>query len=411
MIALVNPCYQETIKIVNLTKLDIEQALTNQEFELHYQPKVSFLRGEISGAECLIRWNHPKHGFVSPELFIPLAEEADLITAITAQIVSMAIDAVVELKAEGFEGSLATNTSPLDFQTDTILSILKQALDQKKITPRDLQIELTETATLDNQEQIMSRLGEVTDLGFKLVMDDFGTGYSSIDLLSQLPFSALKVDQGVIGRMAGSTKNLNIVNMIINMARTLRMDVVAEGIEDRSAYQFLAYAGCLEAQGYWISKPLPLSEFKALINKRPRYPSSHSGMIYHAHMNNVYFRKSVLDAVLFSNSNIDLDMASVADPDIQFEPRKTRLGQWYFGIGQELSDRPSFQAIEEPHRRMHELGAELLKQKFSNSHEQILAFNASFEAVNKCLHVLEAELMAEERARLLEESNSGSFAA
>ena len=93
---------------MNLTKLDIEQALTNQEFELHYQPKVSFLRGEISGAECLIRWNHPEHGFVSPELFIPLAEEADLITAITAQIVSMAIDAVVELKAEGFEGSLAT---------------------------------------------------------------------------------------------------------------------------------------------------------------------------------------------------------------------------------------------------------------------------------------------------------------
>lgn len=389
---------------MNIEKQAIEQALANQEFELQYQPKVSFLTGCISGAECLIRWNHPDKGLVSPDHFIPLAEKTGLISEITAQITLLAIKAIKELRAEGFDGSLAINTSPLDFETNTIIDILQSALDQKEISPSDIQIELTESAALDSQDSVLDRLHQLTAMGMKLVMDDFGTGYSSIDLLSQLPFSALKVDQGVIGRMTGSTKNLNIVNMVINMARTLRMDVVAEGIESKHAYHFLAYAGCLEAQGYWISKPLPFDAFKDFVASKPKYPSSHIGMIYHAHMNNCYFRKSVLDAAFYANSNIDLDMASVAKPDIHFEPKKTRFGEWYFGAGQDLSDRPSFQAIEDPHRKMHEIGEGLFKSKFENPNAMILAFNEAFETVNRRLHVLEAELMAEESAKLLAEA-------
>ena len=385
---------------MNITAPDIQRALANQEFEIHYQPKVNFLKGCVSGAECLIRWNHPDKGMVPPDLFIPLAEEVGLISEITNQIVLVAIDAVKKLKEDGLEGCLAINTSPLDFQSSAIIDILQQSLDQNDISPGEIQIELTETATLGKQDEILGRLHQVTEMGFKLVMDDFGTGYSSIDLLSQLPFSALKIDQGVIGRMAGSTKNVNIVNMIINMTRTLRMDVVAEGIEDKSAYHFLAYAGCLEAQGYWISKPLSFNEFKKFVGSDPHYPSSQLGMIYHAHLNNVYFRKSVLDAALYANGKIDLDMASVANPDIHFEPKNTRLGQWYFGIGQELSNRPYFQAIEEPHREMHEIGKKILNSNFENLNEMILAFNKAFENVNKNLHFLEAELMAEESLKL-----------
>ena len=389
---------------MDIKKQDIERALANQEFELLYQPKVNFLKGRVSGAECLIRWNHPERGLVSPDLFIPLAEETDLIREITAQITLSAIQASKDLRAEGFDGSLAVNTSALDFETNAIIDILQHALDHDEISPQDIQIELTESAALDNQSDVLARLDRIIDMDMKLVMDDFGTGYSSIDLLSQLPFSALKIDQGVIGRMEGSTKNLNIVNMVINMARTLRTDVVAEGIEDKNAYHFLAYAGCVEAQGYWISKPLSLEEFKDFVGDNPSYPSSHVGMIYHAHMNNVYFRKSVLDAALYANSSIDLDMASVAKPDIHFEPKNTRLGEWYFGSGQELSDRPSFQAIEEPHRRMHQIGKELFKSKFENSYAMVVAFNEAFENVSQCLNVLEAELIAEESAKLVEEA-------
>jgi len=385
---------------MNIKKPDLEHALANQEFELHFQPKVNFLKGSISGAECLVRWNHPVNGLIPPDLFIPLAEKTGLISEITAQITLTAIAAIQDLKEVGFKGCLAVNTSPLDYKTSAIVDILHNALQESKISVEDLQIELTESATFENQDEILDRLNQVTAMGFKLVMDDFGTGYSSIDLLSRLPFSAIKIDQGVIGRMAGSSKNLNIVNMVINMARTLRMDVVAEGIEDKNAYHFLAYAGCIEAQGYWISKPLTLDEFKLFLENKPSYPSSHLGMIYHAHLNNVYFRKSVLDAVLYANGKIDLDMASVEKPDIHFEPRNTRLGQWYFGIGQELVNRPHFQAIEEPHRKMHEIGAKLLELNADNTNEMILAFNESFEKVNKSLHLLEAELMAEENAKL-----------
>jgi len=381
---------------MSVTTQNIEKALQDKAFTLHYQPKVNFLTGKISGAEALVRWKNSDKGFVSPDEFIPLAEETGLITEITAQLIPITIDAIQKLKIDEFSGSIAMNTSPLDFSSYKILDILQTAFDQKQIVPNDIQIELTETATMENKDSIIPRLHDLTDMGVKLAMDDFGTGYSSIDLLSQLPFSTLKVDQGVIRRMASSAKNLNIVNMIINMARTLRMHVVAEGIEDHHSYRFLTYAGCLEAQGYWISKPLLFEDFQALIQEKPQWPSSHLGMVYHAHMNNVYFRKSVLDAVLYSNCGVVNEMSSVTQPDIQFEAEDTRLGQWYFGIGQELSDREHFKDIEKPHRRMHSIGKKLLSGNSYDRSMLIMQFNEAFEEVNRALHALEAELIAEE---------------
>ena len=153
---------------MNITTQEIEAALARQEFELQYQPKVNFLKGRISGAECLIRWNHPVKGFISPDEFIPLAEKAGLITDVTAQITLTAIRAIKELRGSGFEGSLAINTSPLDFKTSVIIDILQNALVQKEISQHDLQIELTETATINNRDDILSRLHQLTDMGLKL---------------------------------------------------------------------------------------------------------------------------------------------------------------------------------------------------------------------------------------------------
>ena len=393
---------------IDITLEDLEQAIAEKAFTLHYQPKVNFLTGHISGAEALIRWHDPEKGFISPDIFIPLAEENDKITQITLQIITLAIEAVQSLKAQGLDLAIAVNTSPVDFMSDQILTLLQAALDDKKITPQDLKIELTETATLGDEDKIISNLTLLTTMGFELVMDDFGTGYSSIDLLSRLPFSTLKVDQGVIRRMACSTKSLNIVNTVINMARTLRMHVVAEGIEDHNSYRFLAYAGCLEAQGYWVSKPLPFDEFQNFVRTNPVYPSTHLGMIYHAHMNNTYFRKSVLDAVMYSNCGISEEMQSVTRPDIEFEPRKTRVGKWYFGIGQELSDRSSFQAIETPHKKMHEIGKALFAKGQGDKSALILEFNTAFEQLDEALHTLEAELMAEESCRVWQKATEVS---
>ena len=383
-----------------VTKKQIEKALEDKAFTLHFQPKVSFLTGWISGAEALVRWEDPKKGFISPDEFIPVAEQSGLITEISVQIFPIAVQALQTLKKEGFDGSIAVNTSPLDFISGHLPLLIQDCLTHKQVLPGDIQIELTETARISNDSDILSRLHDLTSMGVPLIMDDFGTGYSSLDLLSQLPFSALKVDQGVIRRMAGSTKNLNIVNMMINVARTLRMHVVAEGIEDHHAYRFLAYAGCMEAQGYWISKPLPFEEFKILVRRNLQWPSTHLGMIYHAQMNNAYFRKSILDALLYASCGVREEMASVTRPDIQFDSEKTRLGQWYYGAGQELVGNVHFKAIEAPHRRMHEIGALLFKDAYAGNNGRtenlILKFNQAFEDVNRQLHLLEAALIAEE---------------
>lgn len=400
---------KEEAKMVT-TRKNIEKALEDGHFTLHYQPKVSFLTGSICGAEALLRWEDPVLGMIPPDEFIPVAEREGLIAEITAHIFPMAVRALQTLKGDGFDGSIAVNTSPLDFISGHIPLLIQDCLAHKQILPSDIQIELTETARVGDDRATLSHLYDLTSMGVPLIMDDFGTGYSSLDLLSQLPFSALKIDQGVIRRMAGSTKNLNIVNMMINVARTLRMHVVAEGIEDHHAYRFLACAGCMEAQGYWISKPLPFEEFKILVRGNPRWPSTHLGMIYHAQMNNAYFRKSVLDALLYASCGVKEEMASVTKPDIQFDPEKTRLGQWYYGAGQELNGKDRFKAIEAPHRRMHEIGELLFKNAYAGNSAQteklILKFNQAFEDVNRQLHLLEAALIAEEPCKKWQETGN-----
>lgn len=319
---------------VKISQQQIEKALADELFTLYYQPKVSLVTGQISGAEALIRWPDEENGFISPDRFIPLAEEKGLITNITAQILPIAIDAAQNLRSYNFSGSIAVNVSPLDLNSPLISCLFQDYLTDKRMLPKDIQIELTETAMVENHERIIKHLHDLVSMGISLTMDDFGTGHSSMDLLSQLPFSAIKIDQGVIRRMAVSPKNLNIVRMSINMARTLKMHTVAEGIENANSYRFVAYSGCLEAQGYWLSQPLPLAEFRALLESHPRWPSTHLGMIYHAQLNNIYFRKSVFDAIMFASTGISEAMQSVTNPDIEFRPEHTRLGAWYYGMGQ-----------------------------------------------------------------------------
>jgi len=385
---------------MDVKRNEIEQALAKEQFTLHYQPKVSLVTGEISGAEALVRWTDGDSRTISPDHFIPVAEEAGLISEITARLIPTAINTLKRLRDRGSHIGIALNTSANDFADTHIPSLLQQSVEHSGIAPERLQIEITETAKLDRDDAVYSRLHDLRDTGFQLIMDDFGTGYSSIDVLGRLPFSALKVDQGVINRMAGSAKNLNIVNMIINLARTLRMHVVAEGVEDGNTFRFLTYAGCAEAQGYWICRPLPEKEFLEFVQKKPRWPCSQLGMIYHAQMNNIYFHKSVLDAALYAACGIRNEMSSVTNPDIEFNPENTRLGEWYYGAGRELSDRLSFRAIEEPHRNMHEAGAHFLqnaatgqREKFSEILED---FNRQFELVSSALNRLQAELVAEE---------------
>ena len=184
-----------------LTQQALERAIEYNELILYYQPKVSLLDGRVIGAEALVRWNVGEGTILSPSAFIPLAESSGLLHDLTVRLLDQVVGAAVTVKEKIPDLALSMNVAPNDLQSKTISKRIEHFLDQKIIDADDLQIEITESAVMGNFEQIREDIVRLTELGIKVLMDDFGTGYSSIDRLSQMPFSALKLDQGVVRRM------------------------------------------------------------------------------------------------------------------------------------------------------------------------------------------------------------------
>jgi len=205
-------------------------------------------------------------------------------------------------------------------------------------------------------------------------MDDFGTGYSSIDRLSQLPFSALKLDQGVVKRMGTSRQNLNVVKSSISMARELRMTSIAEGIESAAVYNFLMANGCEEAQGFFISKPIAPNEFFAFASQQHDFEGSQIGRIHQTVLNVLYQRK--ISAML----------------------EKSRIGIWYFGVGQQLSGLQAFDSLEGPIREMHKLSQELVNADLSSlsvsqRSNYLRGMDGQVNNIVTLLHTLESTLL------------------
>ncbi len=200
----------------------------------YYQPKVSFVTGRIVGAEALIRWIKPDGVIIPPADFLPQAEKSGLITSITAVMVNELvgdIEAICRVKADC---QIAFNISALDLYSPYLVKMLRSFIGSRRIGPGNIQIEITETAFVDNTERIKVALQELVALGIEIAMDDFGTGYSSLDLLSRLPISTLKLDQGVVLRMTDDVKNTHIVRSSLYMARELSIKTVAEGVETKA---------------------------------------------------------------------------------------------------------------------------------------------------------------------------------
>jgi len=192
-------------------------------------------------------------------------------------------------------------------------------------------------------------------MGIGLAMDDYGTGYSSIDLLSQWPFSVVKIDKEMIHRMLSSNKSTTIVQSSIHMAHQLGIDVVAEGIESAEVYNFLLNAGCTVAQGFWLSKPIPLSDFLTFIKRDKRWSGLPIGLIHMAQLDHIQWRRSLVDKVMamaFSEPRIHTVQRIEAEPD----HRNCKLGQWYYSYGQEYIGFPAFDALHKPHQQLHEVG-------------------------------------------------------
>lgn len=345
----------------------------NNELVLYYQPKVCLLRGVVIGAEALVRWSDRDHGLLAPDVFLPLAEESGLLHDLTLKLLDQIVDASKQLRereaADSISNSplsvepmsLSMNVAPNDLASRTISNRIKELLAAREIRSSDLEIEITESAVMGNVDRVYDDLCRLKSMGIKILMDDFGTGYSSIDRLSQLPFDALKLDQGVVKRMGTSRQNLDVVRSAISMARELGMTSVAEGIESAEIYNFLLAHGCEEAQGYFIAHPMSFADFQDFLSVNHRFEGSQIGRVHQASLDLLRYRKMLMDAAFCARLGQGVSLESVADPEIDFDVRRSAIGSWYFGVGQQLSDLDTFIAIEQPLRKVHADGRSFLQ--------------------------------------------------
>lgn len=242
---------------------DLKVAIAEGQFELYYQPKVDLRTSRVIGLEALIRWNHPTKGLVRPDLFIPLAEELRYIVPIGEWVLRKACLDLLELqKKVNFYGTVAVNVSGIQLEKSDFLKSVKKIFSEVDVSPKEIELEITESAIMNNPIRWISLLSELRFLGFKISIDDFGTGYSSLNCLKKLPVNQLKIDKSFVDDLIFDEDANLIVSAVVSLASAMKMGCIAEGIEAESQLHKLIEIGCEQGQGYLFSKPLPLDEIK-----------------------------------------------------------------------------------------------------------------------------------------------------
>ena len=232
----------------------LKVAIQNQLFQLHYQPQFDRLR-RCTGYESLLRWHHPLHGAVSPAEFIPLAEETGLIVRIGDWVLEQAVVTLKRWAGQGFTGRIAVNVSALQLHDQGFADRISALLQRCGVSARQLELEITETALMDDVERAMATLNRFRELGLALAVDDFGTGYSSLAYLKALPVSRIKIDRTFVTGLPDNEQDEALCKTIITMAHNMSCAVIAEGVETEAQASWLALAGCDELQGFLLGKP------------------------------------------------------------------------------------------------------------------------------------------------------------
>jgi diguanylate cyclase len=245
---------------------DLHVALEHNQFVLHYQPKVNTKTGVVHGAEALLRWRHPVRGEIQPADFIHIAEECGLIGAIGTWVMNEACRQARAWQLDGLPSMrIAVNLSASQFRQGNIVAMIRNALEQAGLEPRFLEVELTESAVMTDPEESIAILEKLSEMGVLVSVDDFGTGYSSMSYLRRFPIDKLKIDRGFISQVTSRPEEASIVRAIISLAHSLKLKVVAEGVESTDQLDFLKTLGCDQYQGYHFSRALPSSQFEELI--------------------------------------------------------------------------------------------------------------------------------------------------
>lgn len=246
----------------------LRRALDNNEFVLRYQPRVCIDTQRITGVEALLRWEHPQLGTISPAEFIPLAEDTGLIIPIGEWVLRTACLQNREWQQRGLEPvRIAVNISARQFQQADIAKVVVTALDTAKISPQDLELELTESSIMNNADFAVKVLTELKQMGVEITVDDFGTGFSSLGYLKRLPLDALKIDQSFVRDATTDPDDAALVMAVVTLGHNMRLKVIAEGVETEEQLRFLHLLRCDEIQGYLFSRPVAASELAKMLKK------------------------------------------------------------------------------------------------------------------------------------------------
>lgn len=242
---------------------DLSHAIQRDELKLYYQPQIDIDRGLLVGVEVLLRWEHPTKGLIMPDEFIPVAENSGLIVKIGEWVLNEACKQAAKWQYCGFGKIVfAVNISAVQFCRGDLVGAVKKALFHSGFEARYLELEITESVIIKNNEFVMDTLDELKDVGVKLSIDDFGTGYSSLSYLKKFAVDKLKIDRTFVMEMDKNSEDAAIVEAVIKMAKSLKLKTIAEGVENRNVLAMLSRLGCDEAQGFYIAKPIPADEFE-----------------------------------------------------------------------------------------------------------------------------------------------------
>jgi diguanylate cyclase (GGDEF)-like protein len=250
------------IREKRLLQRDLAVAVENKQFQLYFQPQAT-TEGAVVAFEVLLRWRHPERGIISPTVFIPLAEESGLIGAIDEWV---AREACREAATWVNPLSIAINLSPVNFQRGDVPGMLAAVLAETGLCPKRVEIEITEGVLIDDFAGAIAILHAVKELGVRVAMDDFGTGYSSLSYLQAFPFDKIKIDQTFVANLEDNPQSAAIVHAIIGLGRSLKLPVIAEGVETVAQMSFLAAEGCAEIQGFLIGRPQPIAHYQSVVS-------------------------------------------------------------------------------------------------------------------------------------------------
>jgi len=248
---------------------ELREALSGRQLVLHYQPQLDLATGTVANVEALVRWRHPTRGLLPPIEFLPVAEQTGLIHSLTRYVLDEALQQCKSWQSAGFDLGVAVNLSARSLATHDLARQIQELLEERNVVASSLTLELTESAIMSDPFRAVTVLTQLRAMGVRLSIDDFGTGYSSLAYLKRLPVTEIKIDRSFVSNVTADEDDAAIVLSTIQLAESLRLGVVAEGVETAATFEALTAFGCRRVQGFFLARPLPAKELERWLRDRP----------------------------------------------------------------------------------------------------------------------------------------------